>query len=366
MTYNKIINEYINYIFIKKPLSKIYFINDKKLKYRCFVSFYQPLIEQRILYRYSKKLKPYTGYEKITNNEMILIKDYINKQKIYNNNNNISNEITKNFDNLLKYFINLINDKNKYIKKYNDNEKIIEINNLLKYRNLTFQLDNRLIYIKEKIGKTKLVRLLLRYLGYGFTGQHCSIPQKVYDYFYHEFKIRGEGFSSPFNSKLLTKKDTVFCTLFRDTDKYISSLGPFSYKHIIKYSDKNWSINPPYMDDLMTMTCNDIIKALDIIKRKDIIITVLIPKWIDSYIYKTLSNTQYLIKKIDLSPNSHYMLCNQNMVYMKNITNSFFILSKTKNIIKESQIKKLLKLWNQYDENFTDQSIFNDDSVLIN
>lgn len=237
---------------------------------------------------------------------------------------------------------------------------------MLKYRNLSFPLDERLIYIKEKIGKTKLLCLILRYLGYGFTGQHCSIPQKVYDYLYNEFKIRGEGFSSPFNSKLLTKNNTVFCTLFRDTDKYINSLGPFSYKQIIKHSDKNWSINPPYMDDLMTIVCKNIIKALDIIKREDIIITVLIPFWNDSYIYQKLSNSKYLVKKIDLAYGSHYMLCNQHMVHMKNVINSFFILSKTKNIINDKQIKKLLKLWNEYDKDFSNQSIFNDDSVIIN
>lgn len=358
---NKIIDEYVNYMGVLNKLSNINFIQNKYLRSTLYKTL-QHLIEDRILYRYKIKSPPYHGYNFIEKEEYEIIDNFFNEKKKYMESVNDINEIYHKFNKIKEYFIDIINNKKIIFKNmYNDTDyKIIVSKKYIKYRNLKINLENdfRLKLILERIGKKKFLRMILRYIGYGITGQHCSVPFNTYQYLYDEFNIRGEGFSSPLNSKLLNFNDTVFCTLFKDTDKYIKSLGPFSHKILIKHSDKNWTVNPPYMPNVMLMAYREIMKAFKKIKREDFLIIYLMPKWDNDISYNKFKNCKYLVKLIEPSEGSHYMNCNGRTVHMNGVINSMFFLSRNKNIVTDDKINKLLKLWNTYTDDKINQSFF--------
>lgn len=350
----KILDEYVNYMGIYMRLNNLDFINNIK-RYSIFKHL-QHLIEDRILFRYKIKLPPYHGYNPIHEQETNLIDDFFKDTKKYMEDKNIKNDMYDNLDKIQQEFINLVNNKKEIFSKlYLGDNKIIKNNKYVKYKNLKINLDNRLRFILNKIKRKKFLRLILRYLGYGITAQHCSIPFNTYKYMYDTFKIRGEGFSSPLNSKLLHLDNTVFCTLFRDTDKYIGSEGPFTAKNIIKNSDKNWTVNPPYMENLMEYASKQLIKAIEHIDREDFLAIWLMPKWKDSKTYQYLKTSKYLVKYIEPFEGKHYMNCNGKIVYMDKVVNCMFFLSK-KYIITNDQINKLLYIWNIYEKDDDNQS----------
>ena len=57
-------------------------------------------------------------------------------------------------------------------------------NNFVKIDRVRFELDERLKFLLNKTSKEHLVRCVLRYAGYGITGQHCALPINVYKYLY--------------------------------------------------------------------------------------------------------------------------------------------------------------------------------------
>jgi len=354
---NNIKDEYVNFMGIKKKLNNIYFIEDYKLASRIYGDL-QFLIEDRILYRYKIKSPPYHGYNKIEDAEYPMINNFFMDMKKYMEEKKNLNEIYMKMDDIKEYFIYIINNKTTlFSNMYNDNDnKITVTNEYVQYRKIKIILDPRLKFLLDKAGKERFLRMLLRYFGFGLTGQHCSLSINVYTYMYDEFGIRGEGFSSPLNSKLLTMKDTVFCTLFKDTDKYIGSKGPFSHKILVKYSDKNWTVNPPYFPAVMLLAYHEVMKAFKKIKRPDFLVIVLLPKWENDIAYQKFKNCRYLVKLIEPDEGKHYMNCNGRTVYMNKLVNSMFFLCREKNIITETKIKKLLLLWNTFIDDKIHQS----------
>jgi hypothetical protein len=200
--------------------------------------------------------------------------------------------------------------------------------------------------------------MILRYAGYGITGQHCAIPTNTYKYLYDAFNIRGEGFASPLNSKLIGMNDTVFCSLFKDTDKHVGSLGPFSYKALIDNPNKNWTVNPPYMPEIMMMAYDTVIKAFENIERKDLLFIALLPKWENDEAYIKFKTSKYLVKLLEPEEGKHYMNCNGRVIYMHGMSNSMFFLCRDENVVTDEKIDKLLEIWNTYTEDKLNQSNF--------
>lgn len=357
---DKIIDEYVNFMGVFNKLNNIYFINDKKIRRDIYKSL-QHLIEDRILYRYKIKSPPYHGYNIIKDDEEIkIIDDFFDDTKKYLEKKNKKNEMYNKLYDIKKYFIdNVNNKKHLFSDMYSDEDNIIKVTpEYIKYRKVKIILDERLKYLLQKMGEKKFLRMILRYIGYGITGQHCSIPYHVYKYMYDVFNIRGEGFSSPLNSKLLGFKDTIFCTLFKDTDKKMGSVGPFSSKILIKNSDKNWAVNPPYMKNIMYIAYKVIMKVFKKIERNDFLVIYFMPKWIDDKTYNKLKKCKYLVKMIEPDEGKHYMNCNGRLVYMKGVVISTFFLCRDKNIVTEEKINKLLELWNTHIDDDKNQSFF--------
>jgi hypothetical protein len=355
----KIIDEYVNFMGVVQKLDNIPFINDHKLRRKLFGQL-QHLIEDRILYRYKIKSPPYHGYNPIEDDEMGMINDFFTAKKEYMKNKGDINEVYDKIDQMKDFFIDTINNKKKiFANMYTDNNNSIQVTDeFIKYKKVKIPLDDRLRFLLNKMGTKRFVRMILRYVGYGINGQHCSIPTNVYEYMYNAFGVHGEGFSSPLNSKLLELPDTVFCTLFKDTDKYIGSQGPFSHKALVKNSDKNWTVNPPYMTNVMYMVYKEVMKAFKKIKRHDFLVIVLIPKWTDDRAYIKFTKCKYLVKLVEPQEGKHYMNCNGRSVYMNGVINSAFFLCRNSNVVTDDKINKLLELWNINVDSTINQSSF--------
>lgn len=227
--------------------------------------------------------------------------------------------------------------------------------NKIYYKDLIFPLDTRLNFLIKKTNKKKVLRMLLRYSGLGISGQHCALPINVYNYIYDNFNIRGEGYSSPLNSKLITKKDTKICTLFYDTDKYFGSVGRFSSDVLIKYNKFNWTVNPPYLTHTLKFAFTEIVKALDKIENKNFLVVFVSPKN-ESNEYLFAKNHKYTIECIE--PDEHLMNCNGRLVNMNNTINTMMFVSKYVKTIDKKHIEKIIQLWKTKEEDKNSQSNF--------
>ena len=351
----KLINEeYINYVDIVRKFENVPFV-EKKTKSKVF-KILQHLLEDRIMYRYSINEPPYHGYNKIDSKEMEIINEFFNNTKQYFENTNKKNDLYYNLDKIKDYFISTINNIDK--SQLSKHHRIEQTYDHVRYGRIIIKLDNRLRLLLKMSNVHIFVRFILRYIGYGITGQHCSIPFDVYKYLYDNLNIKGEGFSSPLNSKLLGLPETVFCTLFEDTDKYFGSLGPFSSDKIIKHSEKNWLLNPPYIESILYYAYEHSLTALDKITRDDFMIIYMMPKWEDSEVYTGFKQSKYLVDCIEPDVGKHYMNCNGNMVHMTGVVNVMFFLSRNKNVINQNQINTIKKIWNQKTLDLNNQSSF--------
>lgn len=343
---NKLQNEYINFKIREKLLN---IIESKERKE--WNSIIEYILFTRILYSYLKKYKTHDGFYHIDDNE----KKYIERDIKYY-------ETDKNKKELSDKFINIINNRED-IKINKQDNKIRKIQNNIIYKDLKFPLDTRLKYLIKRTNKKTVLRMLLRYSGLGISGQHCALPINVYDYLYDNFNIRGEGYSSPLNSKLITKKDTKICTLFYDTDKYFGSVGIFSSKVLIKYSNFNWTVNPPYLTNILKYAFNEIVKAIDEIENKNFMVIFVSPKN-PSDEYNYAKNHKYTIECIE--PELHLMNCNGRLVNMNNTINSMMFVSKYIKKINKEHIEEIKKIWNIKVEDKNSQSNFEKPIIISN
>jgi len=354
----KMVEEYINYIHVVLELKNLDYISNYKLKFR-FHEFLQPLLEERILYRYSINKPPYHGFNPIEEEEKPLFDAFFKETKKYMEKHEKKNDFYYNLENIKESFYYLVNKKEKLFSDiYNKNNKVTVTKNSVTYKNLKIHLDERLKFILKKIKKYNFMILIFRYLGYGLSAHHCSLPINVYKYFYDNLNIRGEGFCSPLNSKLLNMKNTIFCTLFKDTDKLLGSKGPFSYKTLLKYSDINWTVNPPYIRSLIDDSIKILLKVVKKTKNKDFLAIVLIPKWEDCIGYNKLLKSKYLVGLLEPKNGEHYMNCNGIINKMDGVINSIFFISKNSKTVTENNINDIKKIWNTYEEDKINQSNF--------
>lgn len=137
-----------------------------------------------------------------------------------------------------------------------------------------------------------LVRALLRYEAALSGSQQLGLPRKLYEKIY-DLGIRNEGFASPFNSRMivLNKPDTMFCSLFLDTDAPFGSLGPFQLIDM-ELHPGGWTINPPFIETIMDITVDKLIDTLD---NNKIDILVLLPSWDSAESINIAINSSYVV-----------------------------------------------------------------------
>ena len=92
---------------------------------------------------------------------------------------------------------------------------------------------------------THILMAGLQYNAIYSETRHIGPPQCVYDDFYN-WGIRNEGFASPFNARLLGKKDAHFFSAFPHTDSVFGSHGSFFMSDWKEHSGA-WCVDPPFL-----------------------------------------------------------------------------------------------------------------------
>ena len=97
---------------------------------------------------------------------------------------------------------------------------------------------------------THILMAGLQYNAIYSETRHIGPPQCVYDDFYN-WGIRNEGFASPFNARLLGKKDAHFFSAFPHTDSVFGSNGSFFMSDWKEHSGA-WCVDPPFLTKTLT------------------------------------------------------------------------------------------------------------------
>jgi len=115
-------------------------------------------------------------------------------------------------------------------------------------------IDKAYDYVAQKSGADVALRSILtasiRYASIYAETRHIGPPQGVYDDFYN-WGVRNEGFASPFNARLLGKKNAQFYSLFPDTDQVFGSGGSF-FNLSEPTNPGHWSLDPPFLPETMS------------------------------------------------------------------------------------------------------------------
>lgn len=360
----KIRREYTNY-FTKSIIYKlIEKKNHDKDILKKEISYMEAILFMRINYQLYDKTPPYHPYKIISKEEKDMIFQLAYKNIPY------IDEIIKIINERYDYI-----DEN-YISKITIDEKFIYL-----YK-VKIPLDNRIKFLltyarkmlkkvnkKLSLGKKLVTRCILRYASLGVSGNQCSLSSDIYNYFYNNLKVKGEGFCSPLNSKLIEKEDTIICTLFKDTDKYFKSQGSFNDTIMLKNNDINWVLNPPFLSSTTKLSIKSIKKTLNESDKKMLIVLV-VPfskvKQIKEEIYNKYLygyiNQEYIEinKKIIKRTNTkQYFLCNDKWSYNFQDIYMYFY-TNDENIDLESHMIALSDLWAKEGTGDPQQSQFRD------
>jgi len=288
--------------------------------------------------------------------------------------------------------IQIINNRISYID-HTYNKKITSDNKYIYIHNLKIRLDDRIRFLlnyateminkyskykeKSKIISLKLVvRLLLRYAGLGITGNQCSITTSIYNYLYENMNVKGEGYCSPLNSKLIEKDNTIICTIFKDTDKYFKSVGPFNENIMLKNKHINWLLNPPFLTSAVKKSIQSIEKTLTACLTDMIIIFVLpetkllykkseilYSKYLYGYINKTEINIITENKIIPRNNTLQYFVCNG--IYSHNFENIYMLFyTNNKKININNHLLHISNLWGKIITEPLQQSFFKNPTII--
>lgn len=154
-----------------------------------------------------------------------------------------------------------------------------------------------------------VLSMYLRYRSISETfNQGTMTPSPIAELLHKSLGVKYEGFSGALNNR-----HKHFCSVMSDVDEIFGSMGPFSRNILRRYQDGNWSINPPYTEELMDMTVTELKAVLeDENTKKDILYTVEVVNWVENdsidwlksddnkYIvyYKVLANGEYYFERL--------------------------------------------------------------------
>lgn len=152
----------------------------------------------------------------------------------------------------------------------------------------------------------------------------------------------------------MNSKTQRYVRPFEDTDKWFGSIGRFSAKKLIANSEFNWTVNPPYVEDIMNYSFNEIVSAIDEIERKDFLVIFLIPKGKEEhrFYHEVIKPHKYVQKVIEPDVGKHYMNCNGNLVHMVGTVNAMFFISRDSRY-KNIDENEIMRIWNDKENDST-------------
>ena len=184
-----------------------------------------------------------------------------------------------------------------------------------------------------------VMRAFLRYQALAAGGQHWGLPQNHHDKQYSLLNVRNEGFSSPFNSRIIVAEANAmmtnsntgnvnFYSLFKDTDKVFGSNGPF-WNAKITEAKGNWNVNPPYVESVIARVRHKVITELHtaMSNKQQIIICCLLPGWSDNVDIMALRNSEMCYYFHDLAPGKHFIETPEGKTQICTFRNYFLILA---------------------------------------
>jgi FkbM family methyltransferase len=161
------------------------------------------------------------------------------------------------------------------------------------------QYNKRISFELKKLLKSAscsdVVRLSMRYDAIMSGGQQWAMPKAHIDHLYDKWNVRGEGFASPFNSRLMGKDGARFCSLFPDLETQFGSAGSFFNTPLTG----NWVVNPPFIESIMVRAFRRIVAQLESHEEKQVFF-VIMPAWRDSPAYTVLHESKYNMDELFL------------------------------------------------------------------
>lgn len=152
----------------------------------------------------------------------------------------------------------------------------------------------------KKYKKKDVVRCALRYGLVISKGQQWAVPTAQYDLLYAKYNVRNEGFASPFNSRMMGRRNGKFCSLFPDTDAVFGSIGNFFDTRMTG----GWAVNPPYIDSLLVGSAKHVLKNMQ--NKEKLFVFYIMPGWFDSAAYSLLKKSKYCRRVEVLNKYKHF------------------------------------------------------------
>lgn len=186
-----------------------------------------------------------------------------------------------------------------FIPKYDPNTGILSYGNIFEInikglRNIQFLLE------KQESSIYDVLLIVLRYCTILTGGQHWAIPTQHYDYLRRRLGVRNEGFASALNTKAIYYQikgdESKFCSLFPDIEKKFGSIGSFFKMRFADHAGM-WSINPPFLESIISEMSRKILNRMRKAKSDDIefIVFTILPNWIDMIDIKKLVNSEFTV-----------------------------------------------------------------------
>ena len=193
-----------------------------------------------------------------------------------------------------------------------------------------------------------IVHMLVVYESMVNKGQQWAIPNIQYTYLHDNYNINYEAFASPLNSGLSDKLNGTFCSLFPDIDNPFGSIGNFFEQKLYdEFKEKNWSINPPFVENIIMLTTNKIIEDIDyaIEHKMEVMVFYILPYWNDCIHFTNIWNYTHTKHKEILYKGSYYYESKGELINIP-IDSAVIIIDSYQKKIDYTQITKKMRTQN--------------------
>lgn len=185
---------------------------------------------------------------------------------------------------------------------------------------------DRYTLLKKVASDEDIMCMLLNYAIFPSASLSWSIPSAIYKHLFETHGLSLEGCSSPVNSQLLPLGGE-FCTPFESDNVFGSKGSVFS----VDLEGHVSLLNPPFVEDFMLRLAKKAIDTLDNAKESTTIIYIA-PAWLDAESHIMLSNTKWLMQKLDLLKGTYHYedAITQTKIPANFFSSTIFVLSNTK------------------------------------
>jgi hypothetical protein len=192
---------------------------------------------------------------------------------------------------------------------------------------VTENLLARIQYLLSISSQNDVILMLLKYISMLSASQHWGLTRSHWVELYN-LGVRNEAFASPVNSRLIEYPNTNYFSVFK-SDSALRSCGDFFTADMFEYPG-DWSINPPFIEDILYKTVKKVTSFLDMYN-EPVTIFLLMPNWQDAEAIKILNESEYLVSAKKLPKNRYYFEDKNGNSFLSVVDVLYFVLSKNTN-----------------------------------